>query len=234
MQIAENILLLSWLFLLPGEASSETDISLMDRTLSQCMQNYEKLTDYTCLLTLKELIGDHYRVENELLFKFKKEQHFYFKLTGGFRSGTQVVFVKGKNDGKLLVRLASVLKFIRLRIDPTRSLVMSNSRHPLDEADIGHVLGIINDNYRKARKNNEGRMTYAGEDSLEGRKVMVFNAEFPKDKGYYGKKIQISIDKELYLPTKIIVYGWDDELLETYAYTQCRFNSGLTEKDFEL
>ncbi|MFA6093465.1 MAG: DUF1571 domain-containing protein [Elusimicrobiota bacterium] len=229
-----QLFILFLLAFLPAEAFSQTDMSVMEKTLSQCMQSYAQLRDYTCLLTLKELIGNRYREENDLLFKFKKDQHFYFKLTGGVRSGTQVVFVKGKNDGKLLVRLASLLKFIKIRVDPQSTLVTSSSRHPLDEADIGHILRTINENYRKARRNNDGHMTYAGEDLLDGRKVMVFKAEFPKDKGYYGKTIQISIDKELYLPTKVIVYGWNDELLEMYAYTQCRFNLGLTEKDFSL
>lgn len=228
--------LLCLFLMLPSgaHASAQKDAEFIDKTLAQCFQAYARLRDYTCSLSRKELLKGTVREQNNVLFKFKKPEHYYFKVTEGLSRGVQLALVKGRNDDKILLRLGFPLQFVKLRLDAKSPILTSRGRHPLEHADIGHILQVINDNYQRAKQHKEGGMALGGEDTLDGRKVLVFNAEFPRDKGYYGSKIRLRIDKELTLPVMITVYGWAGELLESYVLSRCQIDPGLTEKDFEL
>jgi hypothetical protein len=86
----------------------------------------------------------------------------------------------------------------------------------------------------RSRKNKEGQISFEKNENLKDRSTLVYKGVFPSNKGYYCKRAIINFDEEKYLPVKIAIYGWEDELLEEYLYEELKFNVGLTDKIFDI
>ena len=201
--------------------------------LAKSRASYEKVSDYRCLFHKKELIRGKLREERAILLKFKKPASFYLKYTEGKNAGVEAIYVEGKYNDELEVHLSGLLSFISLGIDPRGSLALRNNRHPIMEAGTGHILQLIEKNYRMAQGDKESRITFEGESVADGEKALLFKGIFPKGKGYYGHTVLVWFDRSLLLPVKITVYGWDNEFLEEYSFKEIKLNVGLTERDFD-
>jgi outer membrane lipoprotein-sorting protein len=98
---------------------------------------------------------------------------------------------------------------------------------------MGNMIRLFRTNFNKAVAANEGSFSFEGEKKFSGRSALVFKARFPQSKGYYGKTIELYVDKALNLPVKLTVWNWDDKLIEFYQLTNLKINPGLTSKDFD-
>jgi len=70
---------------------------------------------------------------------------------------------------------------------------------------------------------------------VDGRKVFKTESILPQDpvKGYYCYRMEHYIDFIRSLEIKAVIYRWDNQLYESYTYTQIKINSGLTDRDFD-
>ena len=50
---------------------------------------------------------------------------------------------------------------------------------------------------------------------------------------YYCQRIEVFLDEEWRIPTKISVYDWQGNLYEQYQHKQLKLNVGLTDRDFD-
>ena len=135
-------------------------------------------------------------------------------------------------DGVLKEHSPVFFKFVSVAVKPEAAL--KYNRHTILEADIGHILAHFEENYEMARTDPEAAIMQEGEGMLDGRSTWRFKGVFPEGRNYYGHIVHIHIDKELYLPIKIKVYGWREELLEEYYYKDLKVNVGLSEDDFDI
>jgi outer membrane lipoprotein-sorting protein len=221
------------LFLLPyATAAQLSEMIDFDKLLERSIKSYEGVKDYTCLFHKRELVDGKLREEQNIILKFKKPEHFYLKWTKGRNKGIESIFVKGKNNDKLIVHLGGLLSFIKLSIDPIGKLALKNNRHPIMEAGFGHIIHLVEKNYLISRNDKDSFITYEGEKVLSGQKTLLIKAVFPKGKGYYGHIIYVYFDKISFLPIGVTVYGWENEFLEDYRFENIKLNVGLTEKDF--
>ena len=198
--------------------------------LENALAAYAKLHDYTCMLSRKELVNGIIKEQKDIRFEFKKPGYFYMKWAGDLIQ--QAVYIDGKNDNKLMLRGGGLFRFVTMSVDPSKAL--KYNRHPIVDADIGHILKIFEANYRRARVDKEAIVKYEHEEQLDGRNTWLFRALLPPDKGYYGHRINVHIDQTLRLPIRIEVFGWNDELLEMYHYSDLKLNVGLSDDDFDL
>ena len=223
------------LILIPaGVAAAEpTDIVPLEEIIEKTALRYQSVNDYTGILHRREFVGGKVREESDIIFKFMKPEHYYLKWTGKKYHGTEVIFVRGKYDDKMVVHLGGILGFFNLSLNPEGRLARRNNRHSITEAGIGTIIQRANEYYLVSRERKDGAITYEGEKEINGKALMLFKSVFPEGKGYYGHIILLYFDKELSLPVKITVYGWEDEFLEDYHYENIELNTGLTEKDFD-
>ena len=226
------ILTTACLFLLKGTSFSQ-ERDFVKKTLKSCFESYSKVEDYTCLLHKKELVDGKIKEQTNIICKFKKPLSVYMKWTKGKGKGTETIYVKGKYNDKLVVHLG-ILKGFKMSIDPEGKFAMKGNRHSIKEAHIGHILDLIKKNYEMSVERGEGSITFEGEEKLDGRETLLFKALFPENKGYYGHKMFIYIDKPLQLPVKTVVYGWDGSLWEMYHYSNIKVNVGLRSRDFDI
>jgi hypothetical protein len=200
----------------------------IDRLLQRSIASYSKVNDYTCLLHRKDLVNGELIEHESVIFKYKKPRRYYMKWP---KDKIEAIYAEGKYKDKMVIHGGLLFKFISIAVKPEAAL--KYNRHTMREADIGHILTVMESNYRRSLANKDANVTIEKEELLGKRNTWRIKAVFPPGKDYYGHIVFINIDKELVLPIKIEAYGWKQELLEEYYYEDLQLNVGLTEEDFD-
>jgi hypothetical protein len=201
----------------------------IEQLLRKSKESYAKIDDYACLLHRKDMVNGKLKEHESVIFKYKRHGRFYMKWP---KEKIEAIYADGRYDNKMVIHGGILFKFMSIAVKPEAAL--KYNRHTMPEADIGHILDIMEANYRRSLGDADAKVEIEKEETLEGRKTWRVTAEFPPDKGYYGHIVHLNIDKELLLPVRIEVYGWKQELLEEYFYENLELNTGLTEEDFDV
>jgi hypothetical protein len=212
----------------PVESLADNRINVAE-ILQQGRSRYADIQDYTCILHRRDLVRGDLKEHANVIFKYRKPMQFYMKWP---QEKIEAIYAEGKYQNKMVIHGGLLFKFVSLAVSPDAAL--KYNRHTMLEADIGHILDIIDVNYRKAAADEDASIIHEGEQTLGNRKTWRFKAVFPDNRGYYGHIIFINIDKDLYLPIRIKVLGWENELLEEYFFEDLCINTGLTEDDFNV
>lgn len=168
-------------------------------------------------------------------------------------TGQEVLYVDGELDNRMIVkkggRMGAILPAIKL--EPTSSLAMSESRHPITEAGLLHLAELTLE-YRQRDLGRIGQIqcTQVPDALIEGRRCTGFITEYQSAEiePLYRKSI-VYIDREWSIPVCIKNYTWPDEndcgekpegetdpewntLIEHYAFSDIKFDAPLDEEDF--
>ena len=227
------ILFILLLGVIPASLLAEETFAIND-VLKKSAASYDKVSDYTCVFSKRELVKGSIIEENNIVYKFMKPLCIYMKWTEGSNKGNEAIYIQGKFNNKLQVHLGGLFNIANFSLDPKGSMAMKENRHSINEGGIGYIIDLIKQNVALYLNNSGGAITYKGRQAMDGRDTLLFEAEFPEGRGYYGHRMLINIDSKTYLPVKTEIYGWQDEFLEQYYYSQLRINPGLTDKDFDL
>lgn len=222
-----SILLLLIFLFQPAVKAAEKDSSNLKpiELIRSLSQTYDKINDYTAILLKQERIRGILHREEHIVFKFQKPFRVYMQWLKGPGEGREILYVPEENEGKMVIKPHGLISLVIpiLYIEPDNSLVKSKSRHTVKEAGLGIAIKNLIDQYDLADKKGDLKIEVKGEE---------IKAFFPEGKGYYAGRIITFIDQELNLPTRISIYDWKDNLLETASYTQLKLNVGLIADDF--
>jgi hypothetical protein len=130
--------------------------------------------DYTMRLVKRELRGTELLPEETIEIKWQRPQRIYLRAIAGRQEGQEVLYAPGWNKGRIKVRQP-----FTLNLNPYGSTAMAHSHHPVPEVSLVHLVDLVLDNVRRAREKNVGRVTYAGPETLFGRKAVKLEATFP-------------------------------------------------------
>jgi hypothetical protein len=109
------------------------------RLLKQAESECGALDSYICRMTRRETVNGSPNPEEIMLFKFRKQPFsIYFKWIGTTNNGREVVYVKGKYEGKLHIRMSPGSADMALA--PDSFLVRRSSRHPVTEAGVCAIV----------------------------------------------------------------------------------------------
>lgn len=229
---------------LDGLAAREFQIE----TLQSIIETLATVDDYTAELTKQERVGGDLSKESRIELKFRHADDdagisngIYMKWLSGDR-GREVIYVDGENSGKLLVHAggwrARILPVLAL--DPTGTLAMGESRHPITNA------GLLNltQKWLDVRNADADRESVSYEviptdfDGVSAHKFVVVYGDRAESDIY--RKCELVVDTERNIPLAAVNYTWDtagnsDEqtLVERYEYRDIKLNAGLTDIDFD-
>lgn len=215
-------------FLVTSNAALAAPLTLGE-LLPQAEAAYAQVEDYTCQFARIERLEGKIKEHHTVFFKYRKPGHYYMKWPGDW---IELIYVDGHNDNKMTIHGGRFLEFARISVDP--ALALKYNRHTIREAGLGYVLELIKRDYQKARTDQEARLSTATETSIDARPAWHFEGNFPAGKAYYGHIVKLDFDQQTHLPVRIQVYGWQNELLEAYTYTQLKLNVGLSAVDFDI
>jgi len=191
----------------------------------------DSLTDYTLTLTKQERVGGKLLPQDTVFIKFKKPLSLYIKNLTGKHKNREIIYVKGKNNDKMIVSSVGVFGGLSARISPDNVLAKRESRHTITEAGLPNIMArmanMIQDDKRKP-----GRLltaTYVGEGYCSPERVIRVRI----DNSSYAPRTEIALDASTLLPAEITSYDENGLLLEYYRYLDIKTNVGLTDADFD-
>jgi len=188
------------------------------------------ISDYSCVFSKHELIGNRICREDNIILKVKRPGHFYMKWTKGPNKDRVAIYVEGRNDNKITVHLKGLFGFFTVAIDPKGKKALKENRHSITELDLAGIFDRFIADCRKGRADPECNSVVSAPKDPD---TLELKAVFPPGKGYYTHIATLTVDRCSWLPMRLACYGWNNEFLEEYCFDDIKINLGLTGKDFE-
>lgn len=213
----------------------------------------ENVQDYTAKVAKREWAAG--KLQNTQIFECKIRQRspedakeeiplsFYLKFVSPRSvAGREVIWVEGRNDGKLVAHDGGVLGIIRVNLEPNSRLAMLGNRYPITELGIETLLIRMIEKGERARKLGKENCVVTVDRSItiNKHKATLVTLTHPKQSDEYEfYKAKIYIDDELNLLVGYEGYLWPEteggkeKLIERYFYTNIEINQGLSDSDFD-
>jgi len=207
--------------------------------------------DYTATFVKQERVDGALQDLQTIQLKLRhKPFGVYMKWLEGGDEGRQVLFVQGENDGQLQVRLGGIKSRLPvMQLAPTSARAMQESRHPITEMGLLELASQVHKYRSRDCSLKRGvRWEMLPDQKHFDRDCDCWIVEYdgPEVEPVYRKMITY-VDKELALPISVRNFGWPDEgvetsdataldeatLIEYYGYTEIRFETRLSDADFE-
>jgi len=205
-------------------------------TWDEVVASYDRVRDYTALYEKEErAISNGERQTIRLSFRKPLDVRLDWLNDEGKVDQT-AVYRQGQNDGKLVARRRGLLGSLagKVMLDPHDRMALQDSRHPITEVGIAHVIGLVSDGLRS------GRLTAARvrDAPLDGRDADEFAFEAGTGVDAMGvegaRRAMVWIDRELKLPVQVSVLGADGTTLERHRFKDLRVNVGLPDTTFSM
>lgn len=228
-----RITLIGLCALLGGAAAAPASAAL---SWDQVKTAYAAVHDYTCLYGKEEQAIDTGDLQRIKLY-FRKPLDVKMEWLDDKGKVNQVaVYREGMNDGKVLAKRTGGVAswFGTLKLDPHGGRAMEDSRHPIMEVGLGHIVETV------AHEIESGAATAAPavDDTLDGRPVSRFDFESKSGSALFGVhgavRAQIWVDNDLQLPVKVELRDSSGGLVERHRFTDIKLNVGLTDQVFTL
>lgn len=203
--------------------------------------------DYTAQMYKQERVAGVLSEGQQIELKVRHEPFsVYMKWLSGDR-GRQLIYVAGLNDGHLLVQPGGIKGRLTgvLALEPTGSMAMSESRHPVTKIGLLELAKTVAGYQRVDLEKQTGfRCQLLDGQEFEGRPCYLFACEYDSEKANadYRKSVMF-IDKELSIPVCVKNYCWgrdvnpesidEETLVEFYAYSDIQLGRELTAGDFD-
>lgn len=214
---------------------ARADVTDPHQILQRMASAYDGITDYTAVFVKRErmdgVLPDLERIE----LRFQEPFKIYMAWQSPHK-GRVAVFVKGENDDKVLISPDGMFNFMRLALEPTNPRITRDSRHSILEAGLSNMIQHIMQEYQRGREQQQIDLRLRGHDRVDGRPAYHLELIYPASRaaGYYAYRGEIWIDQGNFLPTKVLIYDWNNQLCEQYEYHRLRLNPGLGSEAFRL
>ncbi len=224
------------------------------RLLSDAEARLEKVPTYSATFVKQERIKDALTELQVIQVRLGHQPlRISMKWEGGKDAGQRVIYAEGENDGDMLVRKLTGIeaRLGVISLNPTGSLAMKHSRHPVTKAGLLELTKITRQ-HRQADLKLEAGVTakLLDHQKLNGRDCQCLVVEYakpefaPDEKKEYRKTL-VYFDSETKLPICVRCYGWPEKiadadpqkldqttLLELYAYKNIDFDAQVHNDDF--
>ena len=196
--------------------------------------SYDAVNDYTATFFKQEssegLLG-----EKETLFlKFEKPFKIFLHWHDTHRKGLQVLYERGKHDGKLAIHQPGLMLGLApvIFLEQSSPWVREGSEsYDIEDAGIGTFL---EDFSKMAQKGiEEKKIDVKISDTVEGATV---DASFPGTQpggDYFCSRAEVFFDMKTKLPTRMRLYDWTGKVTGIYEYKDLKLNVGAQDAEFK-
>ena len=211
----------------------------------------ETVQDYSAILIKRERVNGELLKPEYMQVKIRSERvtesgeeipfSVYIKfIKPRALAGREVIWVKGRNDGKLCVHEGSgIISLKRMNLVPTSWLAMRGQRYPVYEAGMENLVVKLIEKAERDKAAGDCEAIYREGVKVNKRECSVIEVRHKEEKAPYDFHIaKVYIDEELRLPIRYQAHIWPEpgstkpRLLEEYTYLNVKINQGLTDMDF--
>jgi outer membrane lipoprotein-sorting protein len=221
--------------LLYGAAGVASDIVDPHAIMQRMSRAYDGIQDYTALFLKQERISGTLQPLETVEMRFQEPFKLYMAWLEP-HEGRAITYIDGQNDNKILVNPGGLLQFVQLSLDPNSTLAMRNAHHTVHQAGLRNTIHLLMREYQRGMQHGHMQLIARGDARVDERPAyhLEFIGPAQKSAGYYAYRGEIWVDKEYFLPTKLRIYDWDNQLYEDYEYRRLQLNPGLGPEAFVL
>jgi hypothetical protein len=210
--------------------------------LDACLRRYSRsVKGYECKLRKQERLEGNLQLPELMLVRFREEPFSVFlEWEKGERLARRVLFVKGENNDKLLVKPAGVLAVAGIvERDPEGPDARKSGRYPLTEFGIRIGTLRTRESWAEARKEGSLKVEYLGEKrikELDDRLCYVLKRtgyRKAEADGFTETEATLYFDKETWLQVGSVLKGDKGELLGEYLFRDIKLNPEFKPEDFK-
>ncbi len=215
------------------------------------LQGFQRdVKDYTATLTKRERINGELGEEEKMSLKLRcprknpdgtaTKLHVYLrgKEPKGIE-GREVIWVDGKNDGKLIAHEAGWMGVVRVQLDPDGMLASRGNKYSIKSIGLEQLLGKLIEKGDRDRELGDCLVSIQEGQKLNDQPCTVIEVKHPEKRPLLDFHIaRIYLDTSLRIPIRYEAYLWPEKsgeappLEEQYSYTDLKLNVGLTDEDF--
>lgn len=224
------------LFFMTAVAANGGAIEIRDpeQWISQAEAAYDEISSYTAVLHKQQRIAGELHPEETIRIKFKKPFSLYLKWIEKPHKGSELLYVKGWNEGRVRAHRGGFFRFITRDLKPTAPELMKDNLRPVTDIGIGQLVNIVAVNVRKAVEADELTFSVLSEEAVYGRTTKIVEITFPETSAreYDAYRFVINQDVRSGILIRIRTYGQNGQLIESYGYENLDLDAHLTDADF--
>ena len=202
--------------------------------LSEGIGSYERLNDYRALFKKKELSGGALGEEEQIFFKFEKPFKLFMKWQNTGKKGLQVLYERGRHDGKLAIHQPGLLLGLApvVFLDRSSPWVRQGSEsYDIEDAGIGTFLYDMAEMVVKGASEGSLAVTFSSGQGGETADVR-FPGTTEDAEGYFAYRVVTTFDEATRLPVKMTLYDWRENVTGIYAYEDLSVDVGAEDEPF--
>jgi hypothetical protein len=227
----------------PGKGKQADPLDEALALVARARKAYAKIKDYSCTMIKRERLDGELSPNNVITLQVRKKPFSVSMVWQEPKAseGQECVYVTGKYDGKMRVKLPGFLGslgYISLATDDER--VGKESRHKVTEAGLGALIERCGKGWEEERRLKTARVRI-GTFTFAKRKCSRVELTHPSPVGgkfkYYRNVVYF--DQQTGLPIRVENYNWPQKpgtrplLDEVFSYVNLRLNPNLPADVFE-
>lgn len=182
-------------------------------------------------------------IRQVLKVKFRREPFSVYLKFIEPHEGREVLFVEGKNKGKLQVHEPSGLASLAgtLSLSPTGDEAMKENRYPVSMFGMEKLMDAVILQWEGELKHPESEVKQFPQAKVGDYECRMFEVVHPKERSHFKfQTTRLFIDKKSGLPVRLEQYGFPSKagevapLVEEYTYTEIKVETKLSELDFDI
>lgn len=212
-------------------ALAKTDhIELLEWSMALYDRN---IKDYTAVLHKQERIAGKLRKPQEIAFWFRdKPYSLLMKWEKNAVTIDKLLYVEGKENGNMYVHPTGTWAWIKsVKRKPRCQEALKGSLKTADEFGFYRNMLYLHKVFTKAQNSRSMTTKYLGTSNVYGRDTIAMEATFTGDKCEY-QKIIMHFDTKHILPLALAFYDREGNLYSSYAFSNLKLNTGITEDTF--
>lgn len=203
--------------------------------LKMAVDRYDRtIRNYSGTFIKQERIKGKLGPVQVIAFKFRQEPFSLFMEWKENPLGAdRLLYVEGQNDNKMLVHPTGLMKWLKcLKLAPNSKQARKSTLRPCEKFGFRRNILEALKVYRLAKQNAELTIKSSGPETIDGREYLILERILPEKKQYPTARLVVRLDLEYILPVQITCYDRQGNLISRYAFTDLKFNTNLTDKDF--
>lgn len=210
------------------------------RVAKSALASAKKLKDYKATFSKREVVKNQL-VSDSIFVKIRNRPFSVYMLYTNQHRGREVLYVEGKNDGKLLAHDSGIASLVgTVALAPTGSQAMEESRYPVTRMGIVNLAQGVIDQWQSELVYKDVELKYYPQAKLGDVQCKVIETSHGSRKeGVKFQTTRLYIERKTNLPVRVEQFGFPNRsgvrgpLIEEYTYSDIVPNQSMSDFDFD-
>lgn len=204
------------------------------------LEALQNVKDYEALFVRKEQVNGSL-VNSQITIKLRQEPFSVYLKFIEPSAGREVIYVEGKNDGKLLVHETGFASLAgTLSLDPKGSMAMNGNRYPVTMIGIKTMTETVIEKWLQVKNEKDTKVNVYPNATVGDLSCKVVETVLAKPvDGIPQQTCRLYVEKATGYPVRVqslafpVKPGEKQETVEDYFYSKLKTNIDLKDADFD-